>query len=205
MKALIEAGFDVNEQNEWNNTPLMTAVRDGMSGAVIDCLVEAGAEISAGEISLLITEYLCTGHLHDNDFEILDALLLSGSKSMQSAKLGLAIDEGRISVAEKLLEMGVAVNPEEYEDYCAYSETALIAAAKGGHLDLVEVLLDKGAVVGDTCDFGMTARDYAIRNKHPAVVDRLDRALAEEAAAAEVQGERLRRRLISRLLSWLAQ
>ena len=122
------------------------------------------------------------------NLDVMDKLLLAGSQDMQAAKLVLAINEGRISVAEQLLEMGVADNPTGYYDEEGF-DSALIAAAKGGHLSLVEELIKQGSAI-DFMDWDdKTARDHAVIKGHAAIVARLDRALAEDAAAAEAQGE----------------
>ena len=134
LKKLVEAGFNINATDCEGDTPLIDAVRNGMSVAGLECLVEGGAEISAAQISLLMASG-CGEYTHFPD--ILDKLLLAGSQDMRSAKLVVAIEQGRISVAEQLLGMGVAVNPtEEYDEEDMESATALIAAAKGGHLRL---------------------------------------------------------------------
>ena len=49
MKALSRSGVDVNEA-VLEHTPLVIAIMRGMSGSVIDCLLEEGAKVSAGDI-----------------------------------------------------------------------------------------------------------------------------------------------------------
>ena len=53
-------------------------------------------------------------------------------------------------------------------------ETALIKAAKTGNLEIVEILLEKGASPNLTDFTGRTALDHARQNRHSRVVERLD-------------------------------
>jgi ankyrin repeat protein len=52
--------------------------------------------------------------------------------------------------------------------------TALMAAAAGGHVDTVKILLENGANVGTTSVHGRTALDYAQEGGHTAVVNLLN-------------------------------
>ena len=48
--------------------------------------------------------------------------------------------------------------------------TALMAAAHGGHVDVIQMLLERGADAGLRDDHQVSALDYALREDHAPVV-----------------------------------
>ena len=81
-----------------------------------------------------------------------------------------AAGNGSLDQVDRLLRAGVSPNA------ASYGVTPLIAAAVHGHAEVVQRLIAAGADVNFRDRWGMTALDYATREKHPAAIDALGRA-----------------------------
>jgi ankyrin repeat protein len=103
-------------------------------------------------------------------------LLLAGIADLDEEELGgflhHAATEGFTSGVQALLDMGVPVNATD-----KYGQTALIHAACGGDIKLVDLLLARGANPSLKMTTGPTALSLATARHHDAVVARLTRAL----------------------------
>ena len=92
--------------------------------------------------------------------------------------LDAASDNGKLDVAELLIERGADVNSR-----CAAGRTPLHYASRGGHLDVVRLLLDHKADVDARERNGMTALAFASCYGHFEIV----KLLLEHGANANVQ------------------
>lgn len=77
---------------------------------------------------------------------------------------------GNRKMVQALLENKVDVNFQK-KDGGSSGQTALIGAAKGGHLDIVKLLYSHRADPGRTDNAGKTARDHADESGHEEVVE----------------------------------
>ncbi|HEX5228521.1 MAG TPA: ankyrin repeat domain-containing protein [Bryobacteraceae bacterium] len=186
IEALLKAGADANEHGLHDETPLMFAARAG-SIPTLDSLLKHGALVNAKE-SLRGTTALMwaveQGHTGSAEFLIQHGADVSVASSFDSkggtaylapTVKGRANQEknfrrftsdsktGELSAkdAEALAAaFGVPHNSK------GGGLTALILAAREGHLDCAKLLLDAHADVNQTSHYGWTPLLTAVQNRH---------------------------------------
>ena len=87
-----------------------------------------------------------------------------------------AIKEGNVAEVRRQLKAGAAVNAKD-----RYGQTALMLAAMGGHLEMVELLIAEGAELNLTAKYTLSALMLAVINGHTEVAKRLVQAGADLA------------------------
>ena len=90
-----------------------------------------------------------------------------------------AVRDGDAAGVTRLLDEGADVNSRD-----RHSQTALMLAAKFGHLDVVRVLIARGAELNRSAKYHLTALMIAVIRSHAEIV----RALVEAGADQSVQG-----------------
>lgn len=106
----------------------------------------------------------------------------SGASNGIGRPLEHAAQEGYIDIVELLL----AHDPGLIDLPGAFGRTALAAAAAGGHLAVVDLLLARGADLRASLHEGTSALHWAAMQGHTAVVERL---LAQDPSMINVAGE----------------
>jgi len=118
---------------------------------------------------------------------IFHALLAAGASTAATDDgnhvLFYAAWRGNRKMVQALLDRGVDVN-FQCQDAGSSGQTALIGAAKGGHLDIVKLLHAHHADPAPTDYQGNTALDHAVENDHASVVQFLKACRAPGKAAA---------------------
>ena len=141
VRMLLEAGADMNAENQDRSTALMFAAHNGHL-EVVQVLLEAGADKNAakqdGATALMLAA-------EDGHLEVVQLLLEAGADKNAATQDGttalmLAARDGHFEVVRMLLEAGAETNAATQD-----GETALMAAARDGHLEVVQVLLKAGA------------------------------------------------------------
>jgi ankyrin repeat protein len=140
MKALIEAGAEVNKRNQsW--TPIMYAAWKGQTEAA-KILIEKGALVNSpnkyGGTPLYVA--LDWGHVDTAFLFIQNGAELSVKEIEKQTLLMVAAKAGSAKLIRLLVENGANVNAAN-----KYLSTPLIYAAKGDDRETVEVLIEKGA------------------------------------------------------------
>ncbi|MEZ5681687.1 MAG: ankyrin repeat domain-containing protein [Erythrobacter sp.] len=102
----------------------------------------------------------------------------------KTTPLQIAAQLGFIEGIEILLDHGALVDPSNIA-----GETPLISAVHRRDLEMIRVLIEKGANPSRADNSGRTARDYAVLlgNRSP-VLEEIDKALAERSAPAQTYG-----------------
>lgn len=174
LKALIEAGAEAGAASESGETALMLVAENCHSegGEFAEELIEAGAPVDAVDCEGRSAADIAAAA---GNLEALEILLDAGARVPGQAgykALIYAYDFGIPVMAEALWAGGAAVGSlEEFGRW-----PVLIPAAAAGDLQLVERLIQEGATVDATHDFGSTPLIFAARYGHAAVVQRLIQA-----------------------------
>jgi ankyrin repeat protein len=169
----LDSGIDINAGDAINTTALMRAVRGGHLG-VIRVLLDRGASLSPqntlGRTALtvaLIRSRRWEGYYNPPapDPKPLEMLLAAG------ARYGLreAVMLNDVALARARLDEGA--DPDTGEG--TYEGPLLKIAAELGHLDIVNLLLDRGAHIEATDDLGRRPLLSAARYGRTAVVRQL--------------------------------
>jgi ankyrin repeat protein len=160
VKLLLEAGADINHQDDYRDTALMYAVR-GSSAELVELLVRNGADPLLPNIH---------GHtpvqMAGDDETIIQALRRARPAKVDGSTLVAAAKSGMAEVVRQALDAGVDINSED-----EYGSPALLVAAQSGFPDIVRMLLEHGAKANTaTKDGGETALTAAICGHNPEVV-----------------------------------
>merc|ERR1711899_270708 len=175
MKRLLQKGAHVNTKDNYDYTPIMYAAK-GTSSKALDAvkyLVKKGAELnvknyydsSAVELAVLA----------DNG-EIVKFLVQKGAEDDLSNLLMLAVRYGKelTKSVKVLVNLGADVNK-----VCQHTkDTMLIIAAQKNHMEIVKILLEKGADSQVDCKsrFWCLGKDtliYAYEQGHEKIFDQL--------------------------------
>ena len=185
---LLAAGAQVNAADDHGVTPLWLACANGATAPTIERLIRSGATTdvrhSSGESALMSAAR--TG----NTAAV--GLLLSSGVDVGAAErnrgqtaLMWAAAQGHTDIVQRLLEAGAdvharskarrqVVNSTGNADYTGVMEveaggfTALLFAARGGHVDAARRLLAAGAPVNDAAADGTSALVTAAHSGHSA-------------------------------------
>jgi ankyrin repeat protein len=172
---LLEAGAEVDATNDFGGTALMYASTLGDLAAV-DLLLERGARVDAVSTNgwTAVTLAAVKGRA-----AVLSRLLDAGADANAADIYGWtplmrAVQGGRSETVRVLLESD-ATDLRARNDNGA---TALHYAALGGHVDMVQWLLDRGADPACSDKEGDTPLTMASARGHAAVVDLLKRRMS---------------------------
>ena len=177
VRALLDAGADVDANDRFGHTPLQYAV------AVEQYLFERGANTEAsGEGSL--APLIATAS--DRHLALVRLLVERGANKDTKNRHGTTpLMEvcllGHVAVAEYLLEQGCDRDHADYEGW-----TALHCAAAWGRLEIAQLLMRWGANLNARTTHGKLPINLATDYGHPAVADAI--------RAEEIRAEEIRRR-----------
>ncbi len=178
VRLLIEHKADLNLQDKYGRTALMHAVRKGRF-EIVRLLVQKGADIDAQRSS---NTPLAVA-LASKRYKIASFLIAGGANVNATMKPGFqgslsvlekAVRLGRLELVRALLDKGAKVGHRVVDgsgDWAGYN--ALLFAAYRGHLDIVRLLVERGADLNAANGSGQTALMIAASLGHTAVVDYL--------------------------------
>jgi ankyrin repeat protein len=153
---LLKKGANPNASNEYGHTPLKYAAREGKI-RLINLLIKAGANINAKDKSGNTALNAAAG---SNRSKAVKALLDAGAKP-EPDDLSQACIQGDIETVTLLLSAGIS--PDE----------GLTSSAQNRNLDVVRLLLSKGAAVNKKDQNGITALHVAALQGGPEIVQLL--------------------------------
>ena len=196
---LLEAGADVAVTNRYGVQPIALAAENG-SAAILEALLDAGADPNAvlpeGETVLMTAA-------RSGDADAIRLLLVRGAdpnardEFRGQTALMWAAARNNAAAIHALAELGANIHARTETGGRAASGssmfyaphptgfTALVFAARGGHLDAMRVLLEAGADVNDTLSDGQSALVAALANANWELADwMLDRGADPNLADA---------------------
>ncbi|MBM3728067.1 MAG: hypothetical protein FJW40_21900 [Acidobacteria bacterium] len=189
VRQLLAAKADVNAANDLGVTPLWNASLNG-NAEMVKLLLDAGAAVNAplrkGETPLMIAAR--SGHT-----EVVNRLLAHAANPNARGPRGQtalmwAASQGHTAIVTALIRARadlharseswsqmMAVPPHGYSGYNRMiphgGQTALLFAARQGHLEALRVLADAGANLNDADAWGVTATVFAAHIGHTAMVE----------------------------------
>jgi len=171
IKALIDAGADVNVKNRDGNTPLHIAARDGRTEA-IKALIQANADVNA-------KDYIGRTPLHnaarDGHTEAIKALIQANADVNAKDEEGLtplhsAAMFARAKAIAALTTAGADVNAKD-----EFGIAPLHIAAQSGYARVIKALATAGADIDSRDRYGRTPLDLATDEGHTKAVEVLRR------------------------------
>ena len=196
---LIEAGANVAAANRYGVQPISLAAENG-NAEILEALLDAGADPNA---ALPEGETVLMTAARTGDADAVRLLLVRGADPNardsfrgQTALMWAAARNNAAAI-HALAELGADVRAKTASDerpptgsrmfYAAPPTgfTAVMFAARGGHVDAVRVLLEAGAGVNDTLSDGQSALVVAVANANWELADYLlDRGADPNLAGA---------------------
>jgi ankyrin repeat protein len=194
LQYLLRSGADVNARNEQGCTPLSMAARADVNGAttaadaaVVQLLLDAGADVTvknkAGDSVLAVA-------VQGGSVKIVQLLEHAGAELTPVTATELlqkAVSWHRVAVARYLLSKGAAVNSKSPLDGSSLLHSIVAAATAAtadaaASVEMMRLLLSRGADVHARCHEGETALYTAVQHGHMALAEVLLAAGAEAAA-----------------------
>ena len=166
VKALIEAGANLNQPLNSGATPLFFAAQNGHL-EVVEALIKAGANFNEakkdGATPLFVAAQ--NGHL-----EVVKALIEAGANFNQPLNSGatplfVAAKNGNTKIVKALIKAGVELDKPLNDD----GITPLFEAIKNGHIKAVKALIKAGANIEIKAK-GLTALSFAIKNNRSKII-----------------------------------
>ncbi|AUL99847.1 hypothetical protein B4966_06530 [Rhodocyclaceae bacterium] len=169
LSALLARGLDPNTVDAQGNSLLILAAREGHVDTVASLLPyrpKLGWRNLAGDSALMLA--VLKGHE-----AVVDLLLEAGAPLEHDgwAPLHYAAFEGRLSILDKLLARGAAIDA-----LTPNRATALMLAARNGHIQVVRRLLGAGADPALKNDRGLTAAQWARAQGNTDIADLIEQA-----------------------------
>jgi ankyrin repeat protein len=151
VRVLLNRGADPNEADEFGDTGLIWAARKGRE-PVARLLLERGARLNAVNLSGR------TPLSHAATEQVRKTLLEHGAKkSAKSERLYRSLVDastvGDTKGVARLLAQQISVNARDER----FGRTALMWAAQNGHIEVMHLLLDRGAEIDASAQDGETA------------------------------------------------
>lgn len=162
VKALVNAGINVNMMVSDRLTALMDAAKEGSKG-IVKMLIAAGANVNDQKFGRSALWHELHSHVDNKKLAAKLALILIkagadvNEKSKDNSILTEAIGYGHKEVVRLLLDAGANVNVQDSIGF-----TPLMEAAQQGDKEIVKMLIDAGADVEAKAGFGQTALWYVM-------------------------------------------
>ena len=186
----LDAGVDVNEESSKGLTPLHYAASAGHND-IVELLIERGANVNATDSGKGATP-LDYAHWRDHE-EVIETLNAhnaqreheKGGKGIgQSSLIHDAALDGDIDEVQRQLDAGVDPNLKSSK-----GATPLFYAVYGGHLEIAELLITRGADVNALDLNGNSVLDQAHNYDDQEMVELLEAHGAEVADKVSGKGE----------------
>lgn len=189
VRILLDQGADPNIWDHWGMIPLAHAAENGQD-EVINILLEYTTKGEKRNRAYGII-FVCAARTHNHQllkFVPEDTDLREFRNIRGHSLLGVAAAYRNRAMVELLLEKGHDPNikniPGKLPLQTRSGDTPLIAAAKGGDLSIVQLLLQHGADYTQADSEGRNALVWAAESSHDHIVDHLQRQLLSNPPAS---------------------
>ncbi|KAJ3038457.1 hypothetical protein HK097_003166 [Rhizophlyctis rosea] len=167
VRALLEAGANVNANVRWTERPLIQAARVNNTD-MVNLLLAASADVHVGDSQALVIAV----DLHNT--QMASKLIEHGANvnARDGAALIRATESGDRRMATLLVDAGIKVRDDALPGAPVDPNKAmpLASAAFNGHMDIVEMLLDAGFDVHADTDLAL---HMAAKGGHARIVSKL--------------------------------
>lgn len=155
VNLLLDNGADINSKSQHDATPLLVAFMN-QRREIVSLLLERGAELARSD-----NDTIWASAILRNDVDLVSTLLARGidpnTEFMEDKNALLhCVEHSQLEMIDLLLEYNIDVNVKSSMGY-----TPLMTAVMYGKMDIAEKLINKGAKVDDTDDFGDTVMNLA--------------------------------------------
>ena len=187
FRILLDNGMEANHYLELSGSPIVAACGAGnldLARFLLDQGADPNNGYSNGDYESLVWAILGSSSSPD----LVGLLLARGTVVMGSGALIAAAEHGKLGAVKLLLEHGERTGDldlEEVEEYGSYDErklddqgTALYKAAAGGHVEIVDVLLKKGADAIFRDRKGRSVAEVAEKKGHGSIARRVELSVA---------------------------
>lgn len=171
IRSLVEKGADVNYKSYEGETPLSTAIYANDT-EVVQYLLEKGADANGDEEIRPLSFAASVGSL-----QIVKLLVEYGANVNNQNESGSTalLRTNKVDIARFLIENGANVNAKDLYD----GMTSLIGAAARQNVELVKLLLEKGADKSIRDAEGKNALDYAKERNYEEIIALLSEGVVE--------------------------
>jgi ankyrin repeat protein len=171
---LIRAAADLDKRDNWGKTPLQAAAQRALA-PVVEAILESGYPCDLTSAVMLGKRELAIQLARENP-SALKRRFATANLWGGDTPLAVAAGRGDIELVKVFLDAGADVNDGTVMPNAGFGKaTALTNAVWGGHQEVVELLLRRGAstdVIGGK--FYRTILDYARANSRPEIVSLLE-------------------------------
>ena len=200
---LLQAGADVNLQDELGLSPLMVAIQNEKCEPMVEMLLKAGADINAQNIlrRTALANAIEFNHTACAMLLIKQGANINVADIAGNTPLLLAIDQKNIPLVAQLLEMGADVNVRNN-----VGTTPLMRAAGINAPQTAKFLVFWGADIKTRDNYGNTALDYAISpERRASIKTALEQGLAERAKKDTKKAQLIKKSAVSTTLAPIAE
>ena len=141
VRALLEAGADVNKTLDKGATPLYIAAQNSHE-AVVRALIELGADVNKAKDNGVTPLFIAAQNGHEAVVRALIELGADVNKAMDNGgtPLNVAAQNGHAAIVRALIDLGA-----DFKNATDNGGTPLDAAVEKGHDAIVQILRDAGA------------------------------------------------------------
>ncbi|KAL3460929.1 ankyrin repeat-containing domain protein [Aspergillus heterothallicus] len=172
LETLLAAGASLSTADEKGNTPLLMAVsvsNNRAAGLFLQCKADTSAKDNFGRTAL----HIAAGHGSTN---ILGMLLDAGADVTATDNHGrIPLHYAALSGNSVTFKFILSQHDKDESDYLVRSlsgRTVLKMAVEGGHMEMVQILIDRGVEVAHGQE-GYTSLHAAVANKHLEIAELL--------------------------------